>query len=397
MSAWLLGLTFAWAQAPAAPPLPEPVPLAEPAPTGVSETSEEEVRSPDPWRPPEDPALREAEGQPMLGPWPDTHLPDGPIHRAWPLIDVVSGEVLQPGRPYGQAAETLGPHAAPEVVFDQAPLPSPVRPTPSPQLPETDSLAAPESPPPKEAPPLLPQPPEGSPVLALFWLLVALTTTTFARSVPGMVNSLGSRGGFLPQLLRAGGLTARVVAMIASVLTALYVLPPGARSLVPWTLVGLSLALGLASWSLFRDLLALVVLSLERRLLPGRQVRIGELAGEVVSQSPRALTLKTAAGSLVTVPNWRFLSDAVHLDVDPRALVEVRLRVPAQAQRQQVHRVLEELVLLSPYAVTRGRPSVRPDPDDPTAWWVEARLLNVKWARAFERTLVELSTERLQS
>jgi small-conductance mechanosensitive channel len=233
-------------------------------------------------------------------------------------------------------------------------------------------------------------------VLAVFWFGIALATAGFARAAPGLVSSLRGQGVLAP-ILRAASLASRVVAFVAGALAVLYALPQGARGLVPWLLVGLSLSAGLASWTLFRDVLALLVLGLEKRLVPGRQVRLGDVAGEIVSLSPRAVTLVTQDGTEFTVPNWRFMSQTVYMDDDPRAKVAFRLRVPAEAPRERVHRVLEELVLLSPYAVVRGRPGVRPDPDDPSAWWIEARLLDAKWARAFERTLVELAAERLQS
>jgi hypothetical protein len=402
VTAMCLLLALAQAQDPVAETVPEaqaPAVSDRAAEDRPAETALPPEPAAAPWEPPDDPALRSAEGLPLLGPWPDGHEPDGPVHRAWPLVDVVSGEVLQPGRPYGQAEGALGPAPAPELVFEREPgpveaLPQPVSVAPGPAPPADESQAALPPDLPVASPGLLPRIPQGSGLLALFWLLVALATTAFARTAPDRVAGLRS-GGVLPTLLRAAGLTARVVAIVASVLTVLYSLPPGARGLVPWVLIGLALSLGLAAWGLFRDVLALVVLSLERRLVAGRHVRLGDIAGAVVSQGPRAVTLQTAGGSLVTVPNWRFLSEAVHLDDDPRALVEVRLRVPPQAPRERVHRVLEELVLLSPYAVTRGRPGVRPDADDPAAWWVEARLLDAKWARAFERTLVELTAERL--
>jgi len=316
------------------------------------------------------------------------------VHRAWPLVDVVSGEVLQAGLPYGQAEGTLGPRPAPVITFERDPSPLAEIPSMAPPTPVEAEAAPPAEPP--AAPGLLPQPPASNPALAGLWLLIALLTTAFARTAPRWVSTL--RGaGLLPALLRTGGLTARVVAAVAWGLTVVYGLPQGARPLVSWIAVGLALALGFASWALFRDVLALGVLRLEGRLVQGRHVQVGTLSGQVVSQSPRAVTLQTADGAEITVPNWRFLSDAVHLDDDPRARVAFRLRVPAEAPRERVHRVLEELVLLSPYAVTSGRPGVRPDPDDPSAWWVDARLLDARWAQAFERTLVELAVERLQT
>ena len=212
-----------------------------------------------------------------------------------------------------------------------------------------------------------------------------------------MANLQGA--GALPFLWRATGLTARLVAVISGFAVVIYALPDGIRGLVPWLLVGLALSAGLATLGLFRDLLALIVLSLERRVVPGGQIRIGNLTGQIVSLSPRAVTLRTGDGTEVRVPNWRFLSRSVHLDRDPRAFVEFRLKISSQAPRERVHRVLEELLLLSPYAVVsgEGRPGVRPDPDDLTTWWVEARLLDARWTRDFERTLVEMANERLEN
>ncbi len=409
MTTWWLCLGAVLAQEPEATEVPAAAPPAEAEAAAEQpalpdeDPATEEPAAPVPWSPPVDPVLRTAEGLPILGPWPDDHEPEGPVHRAWPLVDVGSGEVLQAGRPYGQAEGQLGPRPAPEIVFEPDPglppgiiaaLQGPPAGEPEPAEAPDATADAPHSPP--RPGPWLPRVPPGSPLLALFWFLVTLVTTAFARSAPAMVANLRG-GGALPALLRAGGLAARVVAVVAALLTVLFVLPHGARGLIPWVLVGVALAAGLSAWGLFRDVLALLVLTLERKLGPGRQVRVGGLAGEVVSQSPRAVTLRTTGGSLVTVPNWDFVSQAVHLDVDPRAAVEVRLRVPPHAPRERVHRVLEELVLLSPYAVSRGRPRVRPDPDDPAAWWVEARLLDAKWARDFERTLVELAAERLES
>lgn len=414
---WLtLGLLTAGAQEPVTAgsqdaTVPDAARLVEPAPDadaqddpGVEPQEPQEpfeATAPEPWSPPEDPALRAVDGQPMLGPWPDDHTAEAPVQRAWPVIDVRTGEVLHAGHPYGQGAGTLGPVPAP-VVLPAAPV------APSAPEPEGPAVVAnPRSAPPPPAAALpgsvapaalwvgLPQAPPHSAVLALFWAVIGLGSALFARSAPSLVDGLGGAGA-LSLVLRTGGLAGRALAVIAGALAVLYALPDGARSLVPWLLLGLALSAGLASWGLLRDVVAMVVLGLERRLVPGRHVRIGDVSGQVVGLSPRAVTLTTRSGSEIAVPNWSFLSQSVQLDDDPRMRAEVRLHVPAGAPRERVHRVLEELVLLSPYAVSRGRPVVRPDPDDPTAWWVEARLLDARWAQDFERTLVELANERLE-
>ena len=393
-----LWLSLAWAQDAPAVVAEEPAPVLDAVEPAVEDPEDPE---PEPWFPPADPALRTADGLPLLGPWPDDWVPGEDSQQGLPLVDVLTGEVLLPGQPHGQLAGQAGPERPPEPEPPPAAasppdeLPDPEvepRPTPGPSPSESVSEPLPEAP----ARPgwTLPRAPPFNPLLSAFWLLVCGVATVVSRRAPGLIAPLRT-AGLIPLSIRSLSVIAKAIAVVAGTLSVLYALPRGARSLVPWILLGVALASGIASWQLLRDLLALVVLGLERRIATGRQVALGTVAGVIETVGLRSVTLRTARGDLVTVPNWTFLSQEVHVDTERRAPVEVRLKVPGNRDRERVRLVLEELVLLSPYAVQKGRPSVRPDPEDPEVWWVQAQLLDSRWVQAFEHTLVELASERL--
>ncbi|NOY28371.1 MAG: mechanosensitive ion channel [Oligoflexia bacterium] len=389
---------------------------------------------------------------PVLGPWPDDWTPKASGQAGLPTVDIVLGDVIDPGHPYATGpelgpvppVELLGPSpvappsspSEPHEPAEASPAPTSVdaRPVPpsalspgQPLLDLTEAAAVPQQPGSQQsvsqqsasqqsasqqseaheklsdhlnrqsfAEDFLPPPPRsGGHRAAVFFILaiISLVASAITERLHGRVR----RSGALPRLLSALTGIGRGVTILFALIAALSLLPRGWGLAVPFALVALAFAIGWSARDLMADLFAGMVLTIENRINPGKRLEIGPHRGVVYRLGLRATRITVDDGRMVSIPNHQIMTQTLRVDPDSYAPVLVPVPVHPHLSVGQVRQRLEELSLLSPYIAPSRAPNVYRDADRPDVWIVEARLVHPRYANAFRGSLVELADQQLNA
>lgn len=126
-----------------------------------------------------------------------------------------------------------------------------------------------------------------------------------------------------------------------------------------WALVVLVVGI-VGSIGLIRDVLAGMVLLLERRFHVGDSISVDGLSGEVLSWGLRAARLRATDGTLHDVPNTRLVSRTVTslTGTGTDAVCEIHLTLPAGLDPSAALKKASSAAVLSVYASPRRRPEV---------------------------------------
>lgn len=208
-----------------------------------------------------------------------------------------------------------------------------------------------------DAPALVAAPPAAEPLafgdaLALALVIAAALAITVLLRRMARAQALRGLGRGLAALL--------VAVWAATIVHALRVTTAGLQGgqlLVAALVVGL---VGLAALPLLRDVLGGLAFALEGRFGLGDDVRIGEVEGRIIEVGVRALHLRGADGTGISVPyallQGRAVARLALADLD--APVEFLVHVPSD---MSIETCMEKAALaasLSPFASPRRRPEV---------------------------------------
>lgn len=279
--------------------------------------------------------------------------------------------------------------------------------------PSAPAPAAPEQP--KESPlwtlfPAMPEQPDSDALLhqilpslgltdrgSLGGYFLLLLVTAGASVLVGVGRKRLPARGVVPRLLSGLQIALRaLVAVIGLVFVARFV-PASYAPVLLWVALAAAAAAGWSARDFLPDLLAGVVLLVERRIRPGVWVSGAGYAGDVQSLGPRAAKVRDQEGRIVSVPNRALLSGPVSVEASAHPEVEVALRVPEGTSATRARRVIQDVALLSPWRVLREPPEVRRDGEDPRVWHVRVRLIEPQFLKAFESALADQVEEGLGS
>lgn len=160
--------------------------------------------------------------------------------------------------------------------------------------------------------------------------------------------------------------------------------------LAPALLLTVAAAAAALGWSLrdiLPDLVAGAWLLVERRIRPGVAVVSPEPAGLVERMGLRAVSIRTASGHLVLVPNRKLLEGTYRLESSRWAVIRVELSVPQGLRAAEVRRALQDAVLSSPDVPAEPDVRVDQDPVLPRRWRIQTRLVDSQRAPKFEGEL----------
>lgn len=132
--------------------------------------------------------------------------------------------------------------------------------------------------------------------------------------------------------------------------------------------VPLALGVGLASQDLIRNVIAGVILALDRDFQTGDVIQIDKHEGEVRRVGLRSVALATTSGHIVEIPNVHFLTHPTS-NVTPNtkdAQVTITLQIPQDISITLARSIAYNAAAVSRYASPRRPPSVFLD-TDPTA------------------------------
>jgi small-conductance mechanosensitive channel len=201
--------------------------------------------------------------------------------------------------------------------------------------------------------------------------------------------------GLVPRLLSGLQMALRaLVAVLGLVFVARWI-PTSYAPVLLWVALAAAAAAGWSARDFLPDLLAGVVILVERRIRPGVWVSGSGFAGEVHSLGPRAAKVRDQEGRMVSVPNRALLSGPVSVEPSAHPQVEVIVRVPEGTSATRARRVIQDVALLSPWRVLREPPEVRRDGEDPRVWRVRVRLVEPQFLKAFESALADQVEEGL--
>ncbi len=438
----MITLLLWMASSPAQPTVPglggmplEPSPPVEVPPVEglTSDALEEgaEPLPPPPWVP-IPVAERVVERVPLLGPWPDGWRPDEDGHAGLPTVDVLLGDVLDPGRPYGAGpvqgptlddlgTSPIDPEPVPTAEAEAEALAEGVAeleskqdaPEPNGDAPEPDEagseLAAPAPAPSSWVDPLtgaastwtdgsrrslaedlLPPPPRRGAARAIGFCLLALLALLLAGGAERLQARVRTTG-LLPRLLSTATGIGRASVVPLLFLALLSVLPPAWGVAVPFALVAVAVAMGWSSRELLADIFAGFVLTVERRIRMGDRVDLGEDGqGTVQALGLRAACLSLDDGTLLTIPNHRLAARQVRIDPDATPTVVVHLPVRGGRSTVESLTLLHELVLIQPWLAPGRAPRIGRDPKHPDTWRIEARIILHLHAEPFRLGLIGL-------
>ncbi|WP_437311301.1 mechanosensitive ion channel family protein [Sorangium sp. So ce388] len=235
----------------------------------------------------------------------------------------------------------------------------------------------------------------GVAILAVTWLLVRLVTAVIERG--------GSRYVHRRLLLNQVGTLLRFGFYIGGMAAATAVSINLSREVVLALTGTVAVTVGFALKDLASSILAGLTLIVDRPFLVGDRVKFGDLYGEVVTIGLRSVRLITEDNLLVTIPNNKFLTEAVgsanHGRLD--MAVSVQFFIALDQDIGLAKRVVEECVTSSRYVYLGQPPCVRVSQcilGDVTAVRLdaEAHVLDMKYKQDYQSTLTERALKALR-
>ncbi|XXT24756.1 mechanosensitive ion channel domain-containing protein [Sorangium sp. So ce429] len=235
----------------------------------------------------------------------------------------------------------------------------------------------------------------GVAILAVTWLLVRLITAVIERGSSRYVHRrllLNQAGTLLRFGLYIGGMAAATAVSINL-----------SREVVLALTGTVAVTVGFALKDLASSILAGLTLIVDRPFLVGDRVKFGDLYGEVITIGLRSVRLLTEDNLLVTIPNNKFLTEAVgsanHGRLD--MAVSVQFFIALDQDIGLAKRVVEECVTSSRYIYVGQPPSVRVSQcvlGDVTAVRLdaEAHILDMKYKQDYQSTLTERALKALR-
>jgi small-conductance mechanosensitive channel len=241
---------------------------------------------------------------------------------------------------------------------------------------------------------VIPALPSGSAGALLELALIALVAILLASTLRRVRGRLPATGLF-PRVLGLLHGALKLLAGVTAVVLVARLLPSWLGSGMTWVLLAAAAALGWSTRDVLPDLVAGVVLTLERRIRPGVWISGEDFSGTVESVGPRATWLRDGRGHRVSMPNRKLLNAPLVSDTAVGTEHEITLRMHASDSAARVRQALRDAVLMSPWVPPRPNPLVLRDADDPDLWHVRAHLLEARYASRFEGELLERAEEVL--
>ncbi len=228
----------------------------------------------------------------------------------------------------------------------------------------------------------------GIVVLLLFSFLALVLIERLRRPLP--------ERGLVPRALSAAHLSVRLATVVLLLMLVSRLLPSWLHPALLLTVAAVAVALGFgAVWVLLPDVVGGIVLLTEGRISRGQWI-VGEgFAGTVEHVGPRVTVLRAPDGALLTVPNRRVVKSPVHATDRRWHEVEVELRAPSGAPSRAIRDAIRDAVLCSPFIPPDPRLTLSRDAREPAMWRLRVRLLDVRFAAAFEGQLLERVEELL--
>lgn len=233
----------------------------------------------------------------------------------------------------------------------------------------------------------------GSAGTSFILLLLILALCLWASRALRLAREKLPGEGLLPRLARWAQLASRVAALLLGAELMFRLLPGSMSPAVPWLIVAGAAAIGWSARDFLPDVLAGLVLGIERKVRPGEWISGEEHAGTVEWVGLRATALRDARGQLIFVPNRYLIQKPVSTGAGPWPEVEVRFRAPNDATPLDVERLAREAALMLPWIAPHPVAIVRGE----DGYVLRARVLEGRFLDAFSTALRDRIEEALAS
>ena len=230
---------------------------------------------------------------------------------------------------------------------------------------------------------LLPRLPMRSPLGFLFLSLVTLISVGLAQLAARGRRALLPRG-LLPSILGAAAPSLRVLAVFTGLGALAAVVPESIAPALPYVVVAGAVAVGWSARDFLPDLIAWLLLLMERSVRPGAWVIGQDFRGKVVRVGLRATKLRDEHGQLVALPNRRLLGEALRVEPAAWPVFEMNVEVAGGEPRRRIG----EAVACCPWVAPGSRPEIIAVSGE--EWTVRVRLLELRFGDRFAGTVREL-------
>lgn len=163
------------------------------------------------------------------------------------------------------------------------------------------------------------------------------------------------------------------------------------------------IGLGLASRDVIRNLIAGVIVGVDRDFEIGDVIRLGDVEGEVISIGLRALSVRQHDGHVVEIPNSALLTQPVS-NVTPDtsdAQTRIEITLPGDTEVALARRIAYLAAAVSRYASPRRAPEVFVDTPFDRVFLVRLTVVGFVFDPAYEdhyrSDVIEMIRERLTS
>ncbi len=200
--------------------------------------------------------------------------------------------------------------------------------------------------------------------------------------------------GVLPAIFRLTSLSLRLMVIV---LTGILVVGVSTR-FGKGVAVAIIAVLAVAIWSardILPDLVAGAVLIAERRIRPGTWISGPNYSGVVVWIGLRATWLRDTTDRRISVPNRALLSQPIVSEGSKWPMSEMTLRLSGETSAESARAAIRDAILTSPWTPTDSDPVIRRDSNEPEAWHIRARILDLRFSARFEGELLERTEEHL--
>lgn len=227
----------------------------------------------------------------------------------------------------------------------------------------------------------------------LLTVLGVLTWVT-SRALSPLRDRL-AEDGLIPGAISALQHTLRIITILLILGAIAAVLPKNLEPALPIIVIAAAAAVGWSLRDLLPDLVAGVVIAAERRVRSGQWISTAATAGIVVRTALRSTHVRDATGRLVSIPNRMLLKTPIVTDKGRWPTLEIELLVSSNHPPSAVRRVIEDAVLVSPWAAPVPAQMIREE-QEPGRWRVRVRILASRFADRFEGGLREHVEEVLE-
>lgn len=193
--------------------------------------------------------------------------------------------------------------------------------------------------------------------------------------------------GLIPRALGFVLLFVRGLAILILLQLVVQLLPASISPIVPWILAAAAAAVGWSARDLLPDVIAGIVLEVERRVHAGDWVKAGAVEGTIESIGFRSSALLDAHGKRWVVPNRHLVQRTVASDASPWPQVTIEVSIPLERQTPEIEREVREAALALPWIAPAEVLVIR---GEAGMYVLRARVLEGKFAAPFENAVRRL-------